>query len=80
MPTGDQHIIINDIFYNVNYIINQNVERFGRFVYMHHVKIKYIYIVYMLVYIGRQSADVCTRMCNFVSPVIFEINNNDIPC
>lgn len=23
VPTGDQHIIINDIFYNVNYIINQ---------------------------------------------------------
>lgn len=22
VPTGDQHIIINDIFYNVNYIIN----------------------------------------------------------
>lgn len=24
VPTGDQHIIINDIFYNVNYIINHN--------------------------------------------------------
>lgn len=23
VPTGDQHIIINDIFYTVNYIINQ---------------------------------------------------------
>lgn len=34
VPTGDQHIIINDIFYSVNYIINQNIVYHSVFAYI----------------------------------------------